>query len=96
MSKSESFHIVTFRHKGYGGCTLFWGPNKAGYTTDIRKAGVYGKDDSPSNGTDDVLVPVEFFNECTGTLTFAPESQGNQDLKTGRALKAALRSKGML
>ena len=41
----ETLYVI--RHKGFvGNCILFWGPNRRGYTTDLKQAGKYNGEEA--------------------------------------------------
>ncbi len=88
----DHYHIVCFRHKGHNGATLFWGPDSAGYTTDITKAGTYFKRELKkfSGLSEDIPVPVDFFSRLRRRITIDPTDEGNQDLLSADKLKKAI------
>ncbi|HXE14058.1 MAG TPA: hypothetical protein VN633_18165 [Bryobacteraceae bacterium] len=90
MSEAK-FYIVTFRHRGYDGKVLFWGPNRTGYTTDAGRAGIYSAEDVATfRGGEDIPVSVEALADCYRRTVIDPGDIGNQFLRNAKDLKTYL------
>jgi hypothetical protein len=58
------YYIIDSRNP-IGNCALFWRPEGAGYTTDLKDAGLYEK--GHSSRDTDIEIPENIIEQCTVT-----------------------------
>lgn len=65
MTPSEPLYfLVSFKRRFADGLVIFWGPNEAGYTPDIKQAGAYNADQAARLADDDTVpVPVDWLHQ---------------------------------
>ncbi len=66
MSDEKRFYILDTRQI-VGNCALWWRPDGAGYTTELKEAGLYSERDAKSHRETDVAVPEEIAKACSVT-----------------------------
>lgn len=55
------FLLVSFKRRFADGLVIFWGPNAAGYTPDLSRAGTYTAEEAARHeDPETVAVPVEW------------------------------------
>jgi hypothetical protein len=62
--KIAKYYLIDTRNP-IGNCALFWRPNGAGYTTDLKDAGLFEK--GYSSRETDIEIPEYIVQQCTVT-----------------------------
>ena len=58
------YFLVSFKRRFADGLVIFWGPNAAGYTPDIKGAGAYTADEAAKHeDAETVAVPTQWVHE---------------------------------
>ena len=96
----ERYYLASFKRKSLDGCVTWWGPNSAGYTTDLETAGTYTADECLSickDGTEayTVPVPVSFICSLRVRRSVDPGDTLNRPFWSADALRSSLRAAGI-
>ncbi len=93
-SVPDGFYLASFKHKDRGDAMMWWGPDNAGYTTDIEQAGIYTEIAPGYHDSDHTVpVPVSFLDGCRIRRTLDPDDSKNRAFWSAADLRAAIATK---
>ena len=92
---TEEYYLASFKHRGIGGFVLWWGPNNAGYYTDLQSAGIYtgAQINAKPNYYDNeetIPVPVWFINLVRVYRQIDPSHSENGCFRASNLLREAI------
>lgn len=94
---AERYYIASYKRKSLDGCVTWWGPNHAGYTTDLTTAGTYSKEDADEicsgyTAAYTVAVPASLIETLRVRRSVDPGDSLNEAFWNADKLRAAIDS----
>lgn len=95
VAAKDAYYLASFKRKSLDGCVTWWGPDSAGYSTDLEYAGIYTAAECARicrRGTEEytVPVPVSFINGLRVRRTVDPGDTLNRPFWNADDLRAAI------
>lgn len=97
LEQAERYYIASYKRKSLDGCVTWWGPNHAGYTTDLTTAGTYSKEDADEicsgyTAACTVAVPASLIETLRARRSVDPGDSLNEAFWNADKLRAAINS----